>query len=49
MGRNVNKQIHICGPNIFNKYMFSVIFLYAWLTIFGSFSYNVFTEVGFAD
>jgi len=27
MGRNVNKQFesHICGPDIFNKYIFSVI------------------------
>jgi len=27
MGRNVNKQTRICGPHIFNKFMFSVIFL----------------------
>ena len=39
MGRNVNKQTRLCGPDIFNKYMFSVIFLHAWITIFGSFSY----------
>ena len=26
MGRNVNKQSQICGPDIFNKYIFSVIF-----------------------
>jgi len=26
---NVNKQSQICGPDIFNKYMFSVIFLHA--------------------
>jgi len=29
MGRNVNEQSRICGPDIFNKYMFSVIFLHA--------------------
>ena len=39
MGLNVNKQIQICGPDIFNKYIFSVLFLHAWITIFGSFSY----------
>jgi len=26
MGRNVKKQSQICGPDIFNKYIFSVIF-----------------------
>ena len=26
MGQNVNKQSHICGPDIFNKYIFSVRF-----------------------
>jgi len=26
LGRNVNKQSQICGPDIFNKYIFSVIF-----------------------
>ena len=26
MGQNVNKQSQICGPDIFNKYIFSVIF-----------------------
>jgi len=39
MGRNVNKQSQICGPDIFNKLIFSVIFLHACITIFGSFSY----------
>jgi len=39
MGRNVNKQSQICGPDIFNNSIFSVIFLPAWITIFGSFSY----------
>ena len=39
MGRNVNKQSQICGPDIFNKYIFSGIFSHAWTTIFGSFSY----------
>jgi len=29
MGRNVNKQSRICGPDIFNKFNFSVIFLHA--------------------
>jgi len=29
MGRNVNKQIKICGPDFFNKYIFSVLFLQA--------------------
>jgi len=29
MGRNVNKQSRICRPHIFNKFMFSVIFLHA--------------------
>jgi len=37
MGRNVNKQSQICGPDIFTNTFFSVIFLYAWITIFGSF------------
>jgi len=39
MGRNVNKQSQICGPDIFIKNIFSVLFLHAWITIFGSFSY----------
>jgi len=41
MGRNVNKQSRICGPHIFNKSIFSVIFLHARITtsILGSFSY----------
>jgi len=39
MGRNVNKQSRICGPHIFNKFIVSVIFLHAWITIFGSSSY----------
>jgi len=39
MGRNINKQSWICGPHIFNKFIFSAIFLHAWITIFGSFSY----------
>jgi len=34
MGRNENKQHHICGPNIFNKYIFSVLFLDAWMTMY---------------
>jgi len=38
-GRNVNKQSRICEPHIFQKVIFSVMFLHAWLTIFGSFSY----------
>ena len=38
MGRNVNKQSRICWPHIFNKFIYSVISLHAWLTIFGSFS-----------
>ena len=29
MGPNVNKQSRICWPDIFNKYIFSVIFLHA--------------------
>ena len=29
MGQNVNKQSRICGPHIFNKFIFSVIFLHA--------------------
>ena len=29
MGRNVNKQSQICGPDILNKHIFSVIFLHA--------------------
>ena len=47
IGRTVNKQSRICGPHIFNKFVFSVIFLHAWITILGSFSYIVFTGVGF--
>ena len=39
MDRNVNKQSQICGPDISIKYIFSVLFLHAWITIFGSFSY----------
>jgi len=39
MGRNVNKQSRFCWPDIFNKYIFSVLFLHARITIFGSFSY----------
>ena len=33
MDRNVNKQSRICGPNIFNKFIFSVIFLHGQITI----------------
>ena len=40
IGRNVNKQSRICGPDCFNKVIFSVIFLHAWITIFDSFSYS---------
>jgi len=29
MGRNANKQSQICRPDIFNKYIFSVLFLHA--------------------
>jgi len=29
MSRNVNKQSRICGPHIFNKFIFSLIFLHA--------------------
>jgi len=29
MGRKVNKQRQICGPDIFNLYIFSVLFLHA--------------------
>jgi len=47
IGRTVNKQRRICGPHIFNKFVFSVIFLHAWITILGSFSYILFTGVGF--
>ena len=39
MSRNVNKQSRLYGPHIFNKFIFSVIFLHARITIFGSFSY----------
>ena len=39
MGQNVNKQSQICGPDIFNKYLFFCNILHAWTTIFGSFSY----------
>ena len=39
MGRNVNKQSQLCGPDIFNKCIFSAIFLHASIIIFGSFSY----------
>ena len=39
MVQNVNKQSRICGPHIFNKVIFSVIILQAWITLFGSFSY----------
>ena len=39
MGRNVNTQSQICGPHIFNKYIFFCNILHAWTTIFGSFSY----------
>jgi len=39
MDQNVNKQSWICWPHIFNKFIFSVIFLHALITIFGSFSY----------
>ena len=31
MGRNVKKQSRIFGPNILNKFLFSVIFLHAWM------------------
>jgi len=47
MGQNVNKQSQICGPDIFNKYIFSVIFYmheqlpYIW-------QFLIFTGVGFA-
>jgi len=40
MGRNVNKQSRFCVPHIFNKFIFSVIFLHAWITIFCSFSFS---------
>jgi len=33
MGRNVNKQSQICGPDIFNKCIFSVILLHSRITI----------------
>jgi len=39
MGRNVIKQSRICGPRNLNKFFFWVIFLHAWITISGSFSY----------
>jgi len=39
MGRNVNKQIRICGPHIFHKFMFSVIVYHAWITTFARLSY----------
>ena len=39
MGQNVNKQSQIWRPHIFNKFIFSVILLHAWITIFGCFSY----------
>ena len=39
MCRNVNKQSRICGPHIFNKVIFSIIFERAWVTTYGSFSY----------
>jgi len=29
MGQNVNKQSQMCGPDIFNKYIFYTIFLHA--------------------
>jgi len=45
MGRNVNKQSRICGPHIFNKFIFSGIYSHAWITIFGIFL--IFTGVGF--
>jgi len=38
MGRNVNKRSRLCGPHIINKFIFSVIFLHPWITIFGSVS-----------
>jgi len=37
--RNDIKQSQICKPDIFNIYIFSVLFLHACITIFGSFSY----------
>jgi len=40
MGRNINKQSQFCGPHVFNKLLFSVIFLHAWITIFCSFSFS---------
>ena len=40
MGRNVNKQSRIYGPHFFNKFICSVIFLHAWLTVFSSFSFT---------
>ena len=44
MGRNVNKQSQICGPDIFNKYIFCNIFTcmnnYIW-------QFLIFTEVDF--
>jgi len=40
MGRNVNKQSRIYGPHFFNKFICSVIFLHAWITVFCSFSFT---------
>jgi len=39
MGRNVYKQSRICGPHMFNKFIVSVVFLHAWITLFESFSH----------
>ena len=42
MGRNVNKQIQVCGPDIFNEYMFfTCMNNYIW-------QFLIFTGVGFA-
>jgi len=46
MGRNVNKQSQVCGPDIFNKYIFFCIIFtcmdnYIW-------QFLIFTGVGFA-
>ena len=40
MGRNLKKQSRICGPHILNKFICSVIFLHAWITVFGSFAFT---------
>ena len=33
------KHSRRCGPHIFNKFIFSVIFVHAWIIIFGNFLY----------